>query len=97
MSRFFIPAAQITNRQATVYGPEFHHLRHVLRLQIGDSVTLRDDLDQEHRGTITHLAASEAIISISTTIKAPASHFSLTLAQGLLKGPKMDLVVEKTT
>lgn len=96
MRRFFISSTDITLDQATLRGSEFHHLRHVLRLGIGESVTLKDDLGREHCGVIAQLSPAEATIAITTT-KARDSGLSLTLAQGMLKGAKMDLVVEKAT
>jgi 16S rRNA (uracil1498-N3)-methyltransferase len=95
--RFFVPALWITKDRATLSGPEFHHLRHVLRLDVGAQVRLKDDLGREHHGVITQLSSTEATISLTTTAEAADSRFSLTLAQGMLKGSKMDLVVEKAT
>jgi 16S rRNA (uracil1498-N3)-methyltransferase len=97
MRRFFVAATQLSGSHAVVSGAEFHHLRHVLRLTIGDRVTLRDDLNQEHSGVIESLSPSEARIVITTSAKLPAGRCSLMLAQGLLKGQKMDLVIEKAT
>src|SRR5215470_2333710 len=97
MRRFFIPASHISQTHATLSGVEFHHLRHVLRLRIGDTVILKDDLGREHEGTISQLTFSEATIVITSTTEALSSHFSLTLAQGLLKGQKMDVLIEKAT
>src|SRR5262249_37761925 len=97
MPRFFVPAAQINQSRAVLTGPEFHHLRHVLRLNIGDSLTLRDEHGREHRGTITSLSPCNAEISLTASSLSDTGGFSLTLAQGVLKGQKMDLVVEKAT
>jgi len=95
MRRFFVPTTCISQGQAILRGSEFHHLRHVLRLSTGVRVTLKDDQGREHQGEITHLAPTEATIAITATNEAPMSHFTLTLAQGVLKGPKMDLLIEK--
>jgi 16S rRNA (uracil1498-N3)-methyltransferase len=97
MRRFFISSAHLRQDQATLSGPEFHHLRRVLRLGVGAPVTLTDDLGREHRGVITQLSSSEATIALTTTREARDSGLSLTLAQGILKGAKMDLVIEKAT
>ncbi len=97
MRRFFIPAARITQGQALIEGPEFHHLRHVLRVNVHDPVLLTDDQGHEHQGVVTHLSSTAALVTITTTTAAAASPFALTLAQGLLKGQKMDLVIEKAT
>lgn len=95
MRRFFIPAANIAQDQATLRGAEFHHLRHVLRLAVGAPVTLKDDLGREHCGIITQLSSSEATIALTATRERTDTGLSLTLAQGILKGAKMDFVIEK--
>lgn len=97
MRRFFVPTVQIQGSRARINEDEFHHLRHVLRLQVGDAVTLRDEQGQEYYGTITALAPSSAEVSIHHHVSVAASRLHLTLALGLLKGQKMDLVIEKTT
>jgi 16S rRNA (uracil1498-N3)-methyltransferase len=97
MRRFFVPASQIHASQVILRGAEFHHLRHVLRLAVGDRIILRDDLGNEHEGTITMVGASEAEVRLTVSRPAVQSSFSLTLVQGLLKGQKMDLLMEKAT
>ncbi|MCS6925618.1 MAG: 16S rRNA (uracil(1498)-N(3))-methyltransferase [Candidatus Binatia bacterium] len=95
--RFFVPSAHIHHSSATLAGAEFHHLRHVLRLGCGDTITLCDDTGREHEGVITALTATTADITLLSSTSASSPFLSLTLAQGLLKGPKMDLVVAKAT
>lgn len=97
MRRFFIPAMQIQDSRAVITGDEFHHLHHVLRLQVGDEITLCDDLGQEHQGTVVTLSPTSAEVTIRHTESAQTSRMPLTLALGLLKGQKMDLVIEKVT
>jgi 16S rRNA (uracil1498-N3)-methyltransferase len=97
MRRFFISSAQLSQSQTILSGAEFHHLRHVLRLHTGDAVFLKDDLGREHEGIITRLSAAAATIAITKTTHASTSAFSLVLAQGLLKGQKMDVLIEKAT
>jgi 16S rRNA (uracil1498-N3)-methyltransferase len=96
MRRFFLSASSIHNSQAVIDGTEFHHLRHVLRLQVGDGISLCDDRGAKYQGTIATLSSTSAEVNI-THITAAAPRLSFTLAQGLLKGQKMDLIIEKTT
>ena len=97
MPRFFVSATQINQAHAALTGSEFHHLRHVLRLDVGDSLTLYDEHGREHQGTIISLSSTSAEVSLTASSLPPAAAFSLTLAQGVLKGQKTDLVVEKAT
>ncbi len=97
MRRFFVLSKQFHQSYAIVSGEEFHHLFHVLRLRVGDQVTLGDENGQEHRGVIASLSVTSAEITILNTTQPVATPLSLTLALGLLKGQKMDLVIEKVT
>lgn len=96
MHRFFLPTSHIHDSQAVIDGTELHHLRTVLRVKVGDTVALCDERGTEYQGTITRLSAMTGEVRL-TGVTSPAPRFSLTLAQGLLKGPKMDVVVEKAT
>jgi 16S rRNA (uracil1498-N3)-methyltransferase len=96
--RFFVPAHDVADGKARLQGGEFRHLQRVLRLREGDTVTLFDDAGIEHQGVITSLSPRVATVRI-TASAAPAreSPLAMTLYQGLPKGRKMDLVVEKAT
>ncbi len=104
MRRFFISShalrtnrAQFSKTSAQISGPEFHHLRHVLRLDMGALISLYDERGTTYHGTLTHLAKDHAEVRLTDTLPPSAPTFRLTLAQSLLKGGKMDLVVEKAT
>lgn len=95
--RFFVSSAHIQQARAILSGAEFHHLRHVLRLAHGDAITLRDDTGKEHEGVIASLSPTAAEITLLSSSATALPSLSLTLAVGLLKGPKMDLVIAKAT
>jgi 16S rRNA (uracil1498-N3)-methyltransferase len=97
MPRFFVPTAQIHGSRVLLTGAEFHHLRHVLRLNAGAHLTLCDEHGGEYQGIIAQLSPTSAAITITVSSAPVSTPFSLTLAQGLLKGQKMDLVIEKAT
>lgn len=97
MRRFFVHSSAIHASQAVLTGPEYHHLRHVVRLQIGDPLALRDERGTEYHGTVSHFSAQTATIAIRSVAAVSPPSFALTLALGLLKGAKLDLVIEKVT
>jgi len=97
MPRFFVPTAQIHESRVILTGAEFHHLRHVLRLDTGDRLTLCDEHGGTYQGVVARLSSASAVITITASSVPVSAPFSLTLAQGLLKGQKMDLVIEKAT
>ena len=97
MRRFFVHSSAVHVSQAVLTGPEYHHLRHVVRLQVGDPLTLRDERGTEYHGAISHFSAQTATITIRSVAAVSSPSFALTLALGLLKGAKLDLVIEKVT
>ena len=98
MTRFFIRKENIHDADATIAGQEFEHLRRVLRLTVGDSVTLFDDTGSEYDAVIRSLHGDRGELVIRRAYQAVRdSPLALTLALGLTKGEKMDFVVEKAT
>ncbi len=98
MRRFFVCPEQITGACIALTGAEAHHVRSVLRLRTGQVVEFFDGT-----GTIYH---TEILLIQSNLIKAKIVHryvekimdpFPLTLAQAVLKGRKMDLIIQKAT
>ena len=98
MPRFFVPQRDVVDGKARLQGGEFRHLQRVLRLREGDGVTLFDDAGIEHEGVIVSLSPRVATVRITASV-APAreSPIAVTLYQGVPKGRKMDLIVEKAT
>ncbi len=97
MRRFFIPADRVIAERALLKNGEFHHLRHVLRLGPNALIDLYDDRGASYEGTITSIGPDYAEICIIKTFAPEETRLALTLGQCLLKGSKMDLVVEKAT
>lgn len=98
MARFFVKRENIQAGRATIAGPELEHLRRVLRLTVGDAVTLFDDSGFEHEAVIRSLNTDRGELEIGRSYQAGReSPLALTLALGLTKGEKMDFVVEKAT
>jgi 16S rRNA (uracil1498-N3)-methyltransferase len=75
---------------------DLHHLRDVLRLRAGDEVVLSDGGGQQAIARIEAVTARDvAFVLVRELPSAFAPH--VVLVQGLSRGPRMDLVVEKAT
>ena len=79
-------------------GADHHYLARVLRLRAGDSVVLFDGAGAECDARLERVGERSSALRIEARRKAPAARGpAITLLMGLLKGDKMDLVVQKAT
>lgn len=98
MARFFLAKEKIHGDRAFIDGQELAHLSRVLRLRAGDYVTVFDDSGWEHDASIDSLTPSKGELKILRSYESKSeSTLPITLAVGLTKGEKIDLVVEKAT
>lgn len=97
MLRLFVPAARAAGPVIRIGGAELRHLR-VLRLAPGARFVVFDDAGEEHDVRLERLGAraAEAVV-LATRRPVRDSPLDLVLAVALLKGARMDLVVEKAT
>ncbi|HKI51873.1 MAG TPA: 16S rRNA (uracil(1498)-N(3))-methyltransferase [Geothermobacteraceae bacterium] len=96
MRRFF--AAPELLRQATFTLPSdiLQHLK-VLRIAAGERIELFDGCGLEATALITSLDKSIAQVSIEQRRHSPAPRLAFRLLQGVPKGSKMDLLLQKGT
>jgi len=95
--RFSIARAPDASRLAHVEGAELHHMRTVLRLAVDACVLLLDPAGVEHRGVIDRYERGRAVIRIIELPSQPPSpaRARIILSAAIVKGPRMDFVVEK--
>lgn len=94
MSRFFVPP--FAGETATVTGQDAHHIARVLRMRVGDELTLCDGAGTDYVCRITSLDDREVVADV--LYRRPSESeptVAVTLYQGLPKSEKMDLIVQK--
>ncbi len=98
MRRFFVRPEQITGTCISLTGAEAHHVRSVLRLQPGRLVEFFDGCGTVYQTKMVTLRSNliEGRI-VGQYVPEIDDPFPLTLAQVVLKGKKMDVVVQKAT
>lgn len=95
MRRFLVE--EIKDGRAVIKGQEALHLSRVLRYEAGERVLVFDGRGSLYRSRILAIGP-EVLVQIEAEIEAEAENrLEITLAQGLLKGDKMDFVVQKAT
>ncbi len=98
MHRFFVPPQAIDGDTVVLSGDQAHHLRTVLRIRIGQTIELFDGTGAVYLTEI--LKSTDSTVEGRITgqlVESLKTDFPLTLAQGILKGKKMDTVLQKAT
>jgi 16S rRNA (uracil1498-N3)-methyltransferase len=84
---------------ARITGRELHHMRDVMRLGVGAAVVLLGQGGFEYHGRVAGFEPDAAIISLDAAYRAQqnkeADSRRLILAAALIRGPRMDFLVEK--
>lgn len=95
--RFLITHEQLVADDLVLQDEELHHLK-VRRIQPGAAVMVSDGAGAERAAVITAIERDRALARYTSAVReTPASCPRLTLGQAVLKGDKLDLVVEKAT
>jgi 16S rRNA (uracil1498-N3)-methyltransferase len=98
MARFYVPQPRLEKGLLKVEGEEVKHIRKVLRLTKGDEIIVFDGLGKEFEGTIVDEGLSSVVIRVkSVSSSRRDSPLEVILAQSLLKGEKMDYLIQKAT
>ena len=93
MRQVFYPG-ELTEAIA-ITGGDAHHLAHVMRAQIGDVITVVDAAGQAAEMAVTALTRDAVHLRMQRVLPAEMADREVILVQALLKGEKMDFVVQK--
>ncbi len=98
MSRFYVEDPHWVGNKIEISGAEVRHIQKVLRLKKGDEIVLFDGKGMEYWGAIESQKLNRITVTIEkTNTPRRESPIEVILGQGLLKGDKMDYVLQKTT
>ena len=97
MPRFFLeeilPAAQ---SQVRLSGEDAHHVAHVLRMRPGQSLQLCDGAGTDLLCRVAQVSTQQVLLEIlERSVNQTEPLYTATLYQGLVKGDKMDLIIQK--
>jgi 16S rRNA (uracil1498-N3)-methyltransferase len=98
MSRVFLSAVNFKENRISITDEKAKYLVSVLRCKKGDELIVFDGEGNCFRTTIIKADRREVVAEVIEKFPCNLeSPLNITLVQGLLKGEKMDLVVQKTT
>lgn len=98
MPVFFIQSNRIADHIVTIDGPLFTHLSKSLRIREGENIYVGDEHRFRYRVRIDHLKSKSLQASILEKIEGPpAPSAPIVLVQAILKGDRMNWVIQKAT
>ena len=96
MARFFIDKNNISEKSILINGDDVLHISRVLRMREGDTLTLCDGEKNDYLCEIASISKKEVICSIlEKEENRNECKAEITLYQGVPKGAKMDLIIQK--
>jgi 16S rRNA (uracil1498-N3)-methyltransferase len=98
LTRVHVTDPLTPGHRQTLEGDAANHIMRVLRLRPGDPLTLFDGRGGEHAARVEGFRKNAVIVAVGDRLAtAVESPLSLTLAQGVSRGERMDWVVQKAT
>ncbi len=92
-ARFF---ASVSDQKAILEPGDTNHAVHVLRLGVGDAVSVCDGAGLEYPGTITQITGGRAEVSVDPPVSLNTEAGpAITLFVALSKGDKLEAVIQK--
>ncbi|KYH34524.1 ribosomal RNA small subunit methyltransferase E [Clostridium tepidiprofundi DSM 19306] len=98
MHKFFVPEDKFYDGFAVIEGDDVKHIYKVLRLGIGEKISINNCNGNEFLGEIVEVNKREVKVNIMKELPLNnESTIGVFLFQGLPKSSKMDLIIQKTT
>ena len=98
LTRVYVDTPLMSGRRVVLAGSAAGHITRVLRLRVGESVSAFNGQGGEFAASIEQVHGSQVTLAIGEhTDSERESPVAITLAQGVSRGERMDLVVQKAT
>ena len=98
MHRIFLQKLPLLKQPAVIEGEKAHYLFSVLRCKTGEGLIVTDEKGCSYSAQILSASKKEVAIAITGDYTLNTeSNLNIILIQGLLKGEKMDFVIQKAT
>lgn len=96
--RLIVTAPLVPGESITVDTERSHYLCRVLRLGVGDAVLVCDGRGHGHAAAIEQASTRHCVVQVGkVAVTEPEPAFALALAQSLIKGDRLDFVLQKAT
>ncbi len=97
-TRLYIAGRYDADSQLELDADKAHYLHRVLRMRVGNSLSVFDGEGCEYNATISEIGRTRATLRIGNTVTADTeSKLRVHLVQGISRSERMDFVVQKAT
>lgn len=97
-NRIYVDAPLAQGADIRLAGKAGRHVSRVLRLKAGDEINVFDGRGREHGAQISSCRGDDVRIVVGAAVDPlPESPARIRLLQGISRGERMDLVIQKTT
>ncbi len=97
MSRFYISRVIAGDTVSIKDAGQLHHLRYVLRLRIGDTVTVFDSVGNEFSGIISKMDKKQVDLTLQERKMTRPKRIRIAIACAIPKKSRMDDIIDKLT
>jgi 16S rRNA (uracil1498-N3)-methyltransferase len=98
LTRVYVDKPVIAGKRLLLEGSAANHVARVLRLRVGDALTVFNGGSGEFTSRIDEIHKDSVLVSVAEHRSSDReSPLSLTLAQGISRGERMDWVIQKAT
>lgn len=96
MYRFFVEESQIYNGTVHIMGSDVNHIKNVLRMRPGEKILVSTGGEKEYHCAVSDFPEGEVLAAVEEVTAADRELPSgIVLFQGLPKGDKMELIIQK--
>lgn len=96
MHRFYVDNLSELNKSVTIEGEDVNHIKNVLRLTVGDSITVSDGSSRDYEcviASISDVVTADIVDIHDCNAELPVK---LRLFQGVPKADKFELIIQKS-
>jgi|Deesub1362A_J573_1020465.scaffolds.fasta_scaffold00252_5 16S rRNA (uracil1498-N3)-methyltransferase len=98
MIRLFLPPEALLSKEVKISGEDARYLGNVLRVRIGEEVMIFDGAGKRYICRVTGVHRKEVVVEkIREERHSAESSLDVTVVQGIPKGEKMEMIIQKTT
>lgn len=98
MPKFFVEPSKVSGDNITIDTTDVLHITKVLRLNIGDLVTVSDSTSTDYECEITEISKDSVLLRVLSKRNIDTeSNIKITVFQALPKASKMEYIIQKNT